>query len=64
MHKDQQKLSGTEESILVDFLHQSADCGFLQTRQNITQYANLICRNRLGTDCEEVGDTWVGRFLD
>ena len=27
-------------------------------------YTNLICQNRLGADCEDLGDTWVGQFLD
>jgi len=64
VHKDQQKLSSAEEATLVDFFHQSTVCGFPQTHQNITQYANLICQNHLGSNCEEVGDTWVVQFLD
>ena len=24
----------------------------------------MICRNRLGAECEDVGESWVGRFLD
>jgi len=41
-HEDQQKLTSAEEAILVDFLNQSADHGFPQTRRNIIQYANMI----------------------
>ena len=63
-HKDQQKLTSAEEAVIVDFVNQSADRGFPQTCQNITQYANLVRHNCLGPDCEEVGDMWVGRFLD
>ena len=63
-HEDQQKLTAAEEAVLVDFLEQSADRGFPQSRHNITQYANLICQNRLGPDCEGLGNTWVTRFLD
>jgi hypothetical protein len=63
-HEDQQNLTAAEESILVDFLMQSADRGFPQSRRNITQYTNLICNNRLGKDCMWIGDTWVGWFLE
>lgn len=31
-HEDQQKLTGAEEAVLVDFLNQSADHGFPQMR--------------------------------
>lgn len=41
-HEDQEKLTGAEEAVLVDFLNQSADRGFPQKRRNIIQYANLI----------------------
>ena len=61
-HEDQQNLTAAEESILVDFLMQSADRGFPQSRRNITQYTNLICNNRLGKDCMWIGDTWWGGF--
>jgi hypothetical protein len=30
-HKDQQKLTSMEEAVIVDFINQSADCGFPQT---------------------------------
>jgi hypothetical protein len=63
-HEEQQKLTASEEAVLVDFLMQSADHGFPQSRHNITQYANLIRQSRLGMDCEKIGDSWVGRFLD
>ena len=41
-HEEQQKLTASEEAVLVDFLMQSADCGFPQSQHNITQHANLI----------------------
>jgi hypothetical protein len=63
-HEQQQRLTAPEEAVLVDFLTQSADRGFPQSRRNITQYANLIRRNRLGSDSEKLGNSWVGRFLD
>jgi hypothetical protein len=59
-HEDQQKLTVAEQSVLVDFLMQSADHGFPQSQCNITQYANLICNNQLGKDCMQIRDTWVG----
>ena len=44
-HEDQQKLTAAEEAVLVDFLIQSTDRGFPQSRRNIAQYANLIHNN-------------------
>ena len=63
-HEDQQKLTAAEEAVLVDFLEQSADRRFPQSHHNITQYTNLIHQNRLGPDCEGLGNTWVMQFLD
>jgi hypothetical protein len=63
-HKDQQKLMAAEEAVLADFLMQSTDCGFPQSCCNISQYANLICNNGLGKDCTQIGDIWVGQFLE
>jgi hypothetical protein len=63
-HEDQQKLAAAEEAVLVDFLMQSTDRGFPQSCRNIVQYANLIHNNRLGKDCTQIGDTWVGQFLE
>src|SRR5882762_2717363 len=53
-HEDQQRLTAAEEAVLVDFLMQSVDRGFPQSRHNITQYANLIRNNRLGKDCMRI----------
>ena len=64
VHEDQQKLTAVEEAFLVDFLVQSADCGFSQSQHNIAQYANLIHNNRLGKDCVQIADTLVGQFLE
>ena len=63
-HEAQQKLTPSEEQVLVTFLNESAERGFPQTFQNIENYANLIRRGRLGDDCPPVGESWVGRFLD
>ena len=63
-HQALQRLTPAEEAILVDFLNESAERGLPQSRRNLTQYANLIRRGRLGADCGEVGDFWAGRFLD
>ena len=62
-HEDQQKLTAAEEAVLVDFLMQSTDCGFPQSHHNIAQYTNLIRNNRLGKDCMQIRDTWVGQFF-
>ena len=53
-----------EEAVLIDFLQQSTDYEFPKSHHNIVQYANLIRKNRLGEDCEKLGDTWVTCFLD
>ena len=37
-HKAQQKLTPSEEEVLVNFLNESADCGFPQTLHNIENY--------------------------
>jgi hypothetical protein len=63
-HEEKQKLTPAEEATLVGFIFESADWGFPQTLRNIKEYANLIRRSRLGLKCEEVGESWVGRFLD
>jgi hypothetical protein len=63
-HKAQQKLKPSEELVLVNFLNESAERGFPQTLSQIENFANLIRQSRLGTECEKVGESWVGRFLD
>ena len=63
-HEDLQKLTPPEETVLVNFLNESAARGFPQTPQNVTLYANMIRRNCLGAECEDVGVSRVGRFLD
>lgn len=47
-HKEQQKLTPAEEVVLVDFIKQSADCGFPLTFKNIEQYADLVWKTALG----------------
>ena len=59
-----QKLSQIEENVLVNFISESADCGFPLKHREIWQYANTIWQSRLGADCEPVSDFWVFRFLD
>ena len=56
-HEAQQKLTPSEEQVLVTFLNESAECGFPQTFRNIKNYANLIHRGRLGDDCPPVGES-------
>ena len=59
-----QKLSKAEEQVLVQFIQESADCGFPMSHKTITFYANSICQSRLGDGCEPVGESWTFRFLD
>jgi Tc5 transposase DNA-binding domain len=63
-HENLQKLTPAEETVLVNFLNESAERGFPQTPQEVAKWANMIRRSRLGPDCENVGESWVGRFLD
>ena len=63
-HEDLQKLIPAEETVLVNFLNESAARGFPQTPRNLADFANMIRRNRLGAKCEDVGESWTGRFLD
>ena len=64
MHEDQQKLKPSKEQTLVNFLIESAECGFFQTLHQIKNFVNLIWQSRLGLECEKVRENWVGRFLD
>jgi hypothetical protein len=63
-HQAHQKLTPVEETTLINFVEESVAHGFPQTHQNIEQMVNLIRKSQLGPDCEDVGKTWVGRFLD
>jgi len=63
-HKDLQKLTPAEETVLVNFLNESMACGFPQMPKNLANFTNMICRNYLGAKCEDVGESWTGRFLD
>jgi hypothetical protein len=63
-HESHQKLTPVEEITLANFLEESAIRGFPQTLRNVRQYANLIRRARLGSNCGDVGVHWAGRFLD
>jgi hypothetical protein len=48
-----QKLSQTEENVVVNFILESADRGFPLKHREIRQYANAIRQSRLGADCEK-----------
>ena len=55
-HKDLQKLTSPEETVLVNFLNESAAHGFPQTPQNVTFYVNMIHRNHLGAAVSPEGE--------
>ena len=63
-HQDQQKLTASEEEVLVHFLEESADQGFPQSIEQITTLATTVCHARLGPDCPEIGGSWAGHFLN
>jgi hypothetical protein len=63
-HEDLQKLTPSEEAVVVAFVSESADRGFPASLRNLEQYANLVRQSRLGPACEPVGESWVARFLD
>jgi hypothetical protein len=58
-----QKLTPAEESVVVDFVMESADRGFPLTHRNIELQANTILRSRSGDEAEPVGPSWIDRFL-
>jgi hypothetical protein len=64
MHEDQQKLKPSKEQTLVNLLIESVEHGFPQTLHQIENFVNWIQQSRLGLECEKVGESWVGRFLD
>ena len=65
VHQEQQKLTPSEEEILVQFLNESADCGFPQTHHQLQNFANMILQSQLGTNTSEsVGENWSAQFLD
>lgn len=58
-----QKLTPTEEGVLVDLLLESANRGFPFQHCKIRQFANAIQKSRLGSDCKPLSYFWVFRFL-
>ena len=63
-HQDQQKLTASEEEVLVHFLEESADRGFPQSIEQITTLATAVRHAHLGPNCPEIGGSWAGRFLN
>lgn len=59
-----QKLSPSQEKMLVDLILVSLDWGVPLTNTDIISYANTILKQIFGEDAEEVGKAWVERFLD
>ena len=55
MYEDHQKLKPFKEQTLVNFLIESAECGFPQTLNQLENFANLIQQSRLGPECERTG---------
>jgi hypothetical protein len=58
-----QKLTHSEERVLVDFILESADRGLPLSHKNIQTHANTIITGR-DVPGEPVGEAWVPRFLD
>jgi hypothetical protein len=63
-HEKLQKVTPAEEAVIVQFALESADRGFPISLRNLEQYANLVRKAWLGPNCEPVGESWAGRFLD
>lgn len=59
-----QKLSPLEESVLVEFILESADRGFPLKHREIRQYSNKVLQSRLGQNCKQLGKSWIFQFLD
>ena len=58
-----QKLTVTEEKVLVTFILNSAQVGFPMAHKGIEQNANTILQAKHGSDYESVGKQWVFNFL-
>ena len=56
------KLTYAEEHILIDFILESADQGFLLNLTSIEQYANGVLEGR-DKPGESVGKNWMGRLV-
>lgn len=59
-----QKLTPTEERVLVDFAKESADRGFPLHHSALEIYANAILHVKHGDEYEPLGGQWIYRFLD
>ena len=58
-----QKLAPAEETIVVNFVMESANQGFPLTHRNVKAQANVILQSRLGDEAEPVGHNWIDWFL-
>lgn len=63
-NSEKQKLTLVEETVLVEFILESADCGFPLRHHEVAQYANAILQQKLGSNFEAVSRSWIFRFLD
>ncbi|PPQ90672.1 hypothetical protein CVT25_004665, partial [Psilocybe cyanescens] len=59
-----QKLTVTEETVLVTFILESANIGFPLSHQQIKQYANAVLESKNGAGYKPVGKRWVFNFMD
>jgi hypothetical protein len=63
-NQEKQKVTPTQESLLMQFMGESADRGLPLMHAQIEQHANATCKAMLGADCKPVGKKWVFTFLD
>ncbi|KAF9642326.1 hypothetical protein BDM02DRAFT_3061260, partial [Thelephora ganbajun] len=58
-----QKLTSTEECVLVDTIMLASHQGIPYGHDDIREEANAILRNHLGCQCRTAGKKWVNNFL-
>lgn len=61
-----QKLSVSEERLLVDYIKESANLGFPFVHRDLEAFADAVIQARTedGSEAEKVGKSWVFRFLE
>ena len=58
------KLSPEEEAVMVQYLTETAKCGFPDTPRRAVMHANCILRERTGDPTICVGHNWIDCFLN
>jgi hypothetical protein len=63
-NQKKQKLTVTEEEVLVTFILESTNIGFPLSHRQIEHYTNTVLESKNGAGYEPVGKRWVFNFMD